>query len=200
MATYNWEVYLTDTWVDVGVNTLVFSSDPSNPGVAINVDEFNQGTHLGSDDPGSDQCGTTHIYNLRYADTNNYFGGSSTTSESITDTHLTLTEATVRVKFTDSSSITVSTGYFFCFDGVTETVEAVGVRAFAVQAGVGASSWTEINNDASGIGGNNSGERLTLTNYTGASTYHYYYFGLSVSPQSYGPKTQFDFGIALTYS
>jgi hypothetical protein len=200
MATYNWEMYLGSAWVDIEANTLVFSGDPDDLSIAINVDEFNSGTHLGSNDPGTDQCGTTHKYNIKYASNTQFFGGTSTTAEVISNTTLATTEATIRLKFVDTSAVSITTGYFFCFDGVAETVEAVGVHVYAIEVGKANTTWVEINKDSDSIGGNNSGERLDLASQTTAATDHYFYLAITAGPETYGPKTQFDFGVALTYS
>lgn len=202
MATYNWLVYFGGEGdpVDIDVNTLVFSGDPSDLAVAINVDQFNDGTHLGSGDPGNDMCGNQHIFNVKYGDITHFYGGGSTTSETINNSSLPLDHSTIVLKFTNASEVEVSAGRFFCFDGTTETVEAIGILAYAVETAVGESAWTKINDDLANYGGNNTGELLSLIAHTTASTQHFWGIAISVSPQSYGPKTQFDFGVELTYS
>jgi len=105
----------------------------------------------------------------------------------------------MRILFTDASSVAVSNARFYAFDGSTTTAEAVGVEAYAVEGQVGASTWTQINDDSANIGGDNSGERLTLSNQS-AATEHTFYIAVSARPESVGAKTQFDFGIGLTYS
>ena len=56
-----------------------------------------------------------------------------------------------------------------------------------------------INDDSGNIGGDNSGERLGLTDQS-ADTEHTFYVAVSSRPESVGSKTEFDLGIALTYS
>lgn len=197
MATFTWEVYAdTPAWMSVSTNTIVFagSGGISTP---ITVGSWQDETHLGSGDPGTDQCGTNHVPNVKYVSGTQFDGGGGT--ESLNDTNLVATECTMRIEFTDASSVATSNARFYSFDGSTETNEAVGVEAYAFEQGVGASSWTQINDDSGNIGGDNSGERLALSDQS-AGTEHYFYVAVSARPESVGSKTQFDFGIALTYS
>lgn len=197
MATFAWEVYAnTPAWMDVGSNTIVFSGS-GGLSTPITVGSWQDETHLGSGDPGTDQCGTNHVPNVKYVSGTQFDGGSGT--ESLNDTNLVATECTLRIEFTDASSVATSNARFYSFDGSTETNEAVGIEAYAFEQGVGASSWTQLNDDSGNIGGDNSGERLSLSDQT-AGTEHYFYIAVSARPESVGSKTQFDFGIALTYS
>jgi hypothetical protein len=197
MATFTWEVYSdTPAWHTAGANTIVFSGTGglANP---ITVGNYQSETHLGSGDPGTDQCGTNHVKNVKYVSSTQFDNGGGT--ETLTDTNLTNDECTMRIKFTDASSVATSNARFYAFDGSTETAEAVGIEAYAFERGVLATTWTQINDDSGNIGGDNSGERLTLSDQT-ANTEHYFYLAVSARPESVGAKTQFDFGIALTYS
>lgn len=199
MATFTWEVYSdTPGWHTVGANTLVFSGDSTDLTVPITVGNWNSGTHLGNGDPGTDQCGTNHIPNVEYV-SNTQFKLNGGTTETLNDTNLTQTECTVRINFTDGSSVATSNARFYCFDGSTATTEAVGIEAYAFEQGVGASTWTSINDDSGNIGGDNSGERLSISDQS-ADTEHTFYIAISARPESVGSKTEFDFGIALTYS
>lgn len=198
MATFNWEVYSdTPGWKDVGANTIVFagSGGLSTP---ITVGTWQSETHLGSGDPGTDQCGTNHARNVKYI-SGTQFALDAGGTETLNDTNLIQTECTMRVKFTDASSVATSNARFYAFDGSTTTAEAVGIEAYAFEQGVGATAWTQLNDDSGDIGGDNSGERLSLSNQS-AGTEHYFYIAVSARPETVGSKTQFDFGIALTYS
>jgi len=199
MATFTWEVYAdTPAWKGVGANTVVFAGSLTDLTAPITVGVWNGGTHLGSGDPGTDQCGTTHVPNVEYV-SNTQFKLNGGTTETISDGNLAATECTLRVVFTDASSVAISNARFYCFDGTTETTEAVGIEAYAVEGQVSASTWTQINDDSASLGGDNSGERLTLSDQS-ANTEHTFYIAVSARPESVGAKTQFDFGIALTYS
>ncbi len=198
MATFTWEVYAdTPAWMDISTNTIVFSGSATDLAAAITVGTWQTGTHLGNGDPGTDQCGTNHVPNVKYVSGTQFDNGGGT--ESLNDTNLVATESTLRVEFTDASSVATSNARFYSFDGSTETNEAVGIEAYAFEQGVTASSWTQINDDSGNIGGDNSGERLDLSDQS-TGTEHTFYVAVSARPESVGSKTQFDFGIALTYS
>ncbi len=198
MATFNWEVYAdTPDWMDVASNTIVFSGADDDHTEPITVGTWNGGTHLGSGDPGTDQCGANHMPNVKYVSGTQFDGGSGT--ETLNDTNLAQTECTLRIKFTDASSVAISNARFYSFDGATETDQAVGVEVFAFERGVSATAWTEINDDSESVGGDNDGERLDLGDKS-AATEHYFYIAASARPETVGAKTEFDFGIALTYS
>ena len=198
MATFTWEVYSdTPAWHDVSTNTIVFSGSATDLAEPITVGTWQTGTHLGTGDPGTDQCGTNHVPNVKYVSDTQFDGGGGT--ETLNDSNLLATECSLRVSFTDASSVATSNARFYCFDGSTTTAEAVGVEAYAFEQGVGASSWTTVNDDSGDIGGDNTSERLSLSDQS-SNTEHYFYIAVSARPESVGAKTEFDFGIALTYS
>jgi hypothetical protein len=198
MATFNWEVYAdTPDWKDVGANTFVFSGSASDLAIPVTVGEWQSGTHLGNGDPGTDQCGTNHVKNVKYVSSTEFDKGGGTVT--LNTTNLADTECTLRVKFTDASSVATSSARFYTFNSTTETTEATGVEAYACERVTGLSSWTQVNDDSGDIGGDNSGERLALADQA-ANTTHYFYIGVSARPESVGAKTDFDMGVALTYS
>ena len=197
MATFAWEVYAdTPAWMDIGANTLVFAG-VGGLDTPITVGSWQDETHLGNGDPGSDQCGANHVPNVKYVSGTQFDDGGGT--ETLNDTNLVQTECTMRIEFTDASSVVTSNGRFYSFDGATETNEAVEIEAYAFEQGVSATAWTQINDDSGNIGGDNSGERLDLTDQS-TGTEHYFYVAVTARPESVGAKTEFDFGIALTYS
>jgi hypothetical protein len=201
MATFNFEFYCGSGpgWEDMGSDTLVFSSSLTDLTAPVTIDAYQDGTHLGSGDPGTDQCGTNHVPNVKYltGSTMSVNGGGS---ESINDTNLATTECTLRIKFSDSSSVVTSDARFYTFNGTVVTAEAVGVDVYAFERGVSASAWTHINDDSANLGGDNSGERLELAAQETPATEHYFYIAMSVAAESTGMKGDFDMGIALTYS
>lgn len=199
MATFNWETYRdTPGWKDISTSgTFVFAGSNTDLTAAVTVGEWNAGTHIGTNDPGTDMCGTNHSRNVKWISNTQFDSGSGT--ETLTETNLTQTEATLRIKFTDASSVSISGARFYSFNGAATQTEAVGVTAYACETITGLSTWTKINDDAGDIGGDNTGERLDLSNQT-QETVHYFYVSVSTSPQSVGAKTQYDFGVALTYS
>jgi len=199
MATFTWKVYSdTPGWKSVSTNTIVFSGSATDLTVPITVGNWNSGCHLGTGDPGTDACGTTHVPNLEYVSSTEFKLNGGTT-ETISNANLAATECTLQILFTDASSVACSNARFYSFNGTTETTEAVGIEAYAVEGQVAASSWTQINDDSGSIGGDNTGERLSLSDQS-AATEHTYYIAVTARPESVGSKTEFDFGIALTYS
>jgi len=199
MATFTWEVYSnTPGWHDVGANTVVFTGSATDITTPVTVGEWNTGTHVGNGDPGTDQCGTNHVPNVKYISATQFDSGSGT--EALNDTNLGQNECTIRCKFADAASVQTSSARFYTFDGSTATAEAIGVHAYAFERGVGASAWTQVNDDSGNIGGDNTGERLGLSDHGTPATEHYFYLAVSAQPESVGAKTQFDFGLALTYS
>lgn len=199
MATFTWNYYggAGPAWGNISTNTIVFSGSTSDLAVPITVGTWNTGSHIGSGDPGTDQCGANHMRNVKFVSTTQFDGGSGT--EALNDTNLLATECSLMITFTDAASVATSNARFYSYDGTTETAEAVGIEAYAFQQGVTASAWTQINDDSGDIGGDNAGEYLALSNQA-ASTEHTFYVAVSARPESVGSKTQFDFGIALTYS
>jgi hypothetical protein len=198
MATFSWEVYAnTPDWFDIAANTIVFSGSSADLTAAITVAAWQDGTHLGNNDPGTDQCGTTHVPNVKFITTTEFDSGGGT--EALNDTNLVQTECTFRVNFTDGASVSTSSARLYAFNGASVVVPAVAVDVYAFQQGVTATAWTEINEGTAPTGGDNVGERLNLADQ-GAATAHTFYIATSASPESVGSKTEFDYGIALVYS
>lgn len=198
MATFTWEVYSdTPAWHSVGANTYVFSGSSTDLSEPITVGTWNSGAHLGTASPGSDACGTAHVPYVTYVGLNNFDNGSG--SQALNDTNLTANECSLRILFTDSGSVATSSARFYCFDGTTATNPAVEVEAYAFEQGDSNTAWVQVNDYSGSTGGDNSGERLPLTDQ-GAATEHTFYVAISARPESVGQKTEFDFGVALTYS
>lgn len=198
MATFTWEVYSdTPGWKDISTNTIVFSGNATTITTPITVGSWQDGSHLGNGDPGTDQCGTNHVPNVKYVSNTQCDIGAGTIA--LSDAGVPTTECTLRIKFTDAASVALSSARFYAYDGSVETNEAVGIEAYAFERGVSATAWTMINDDTGNTGGDNTAERLGLSDQS-ASTEHTYYIAVSARPETVGAKTQFDFGIALTYS
>lgn len=195
MATFDWEAYV-GSWTDIVANTVVFSGSGGLT-TPITVGTWQDETHLGNGDPGTDQCGGTHCNNVKYVSSTQYDDGGGT--ETLNDTNLTTDECTIRIKFTDASSVATTNGRFYTFDASTTTVEAIDIEAYAFEQGQSATTWDQVNDDSGNIGGDNTGERLDLGD-SSTSTTHYFYIAISARPESVGSKTEFDFGVALTYS
>lgn len=197
MATFTFDAYYgTPAWTDISTNTMVFGG--AGFGDTIAVGSYQDSTHIGTGDPGTDVCTTNHANNVKYltGSTMSVNGGGS---EDINDTNLLETECTLRVHFNHTSSVQITNARLYCFDGTTPTTEAPGIDAWAFERGVSATAWTKVNDASASYGGDNAGERMALGDKTAAQD-HYWYVALSASPESVGAKTSFDFGVALTYS
>lgn len=201
MATFTWEFYGSTgpAWTDIGANTLVFCSSLTDLATAITVAAWQDGTHVGNGDPGTDQCGANHANNVKYISSTQFdLNGGGT--ETLNDTNLVANECTIRIHFNHTSAVATSSGRFYSYDdGTGVTTEAPDVEIYAFEQGVAATTWTQINDDSAGIGGDNAGERLALGD-SGSATDHYFYIAISVSPETVGAKATLSFGVNLTYS
>jgi hypothetical protein len=207
MATQYFEGFMggTPDWTDLGANTIVWCSSLTDLATYVTVGQFQDGTHAGSDDPGTDQCGANHMNNVKYL-TSSTMSVNGAAGEDIDDTNLAANECTLRLHFNHGSNVDVTNGVFFSFDGSTPTTPATGMDIAAFERGRSATAWTVINDDTvagaftnGSIGGNNTGERLDLADSSDAQD-HYWNLAVSFSPESVGAKTAQDFGWNLVYS
>jgi len=200
MATITWEHNQgsvgTPNWVDIGANTVVFSGSATDLSATISTTDWNDGTHIGSGDPGTDQCGggpnDSHNNNVKFVDANN-MSLNGAASENIIDANLSEAECTFRIHLTNGSAVATQNSFLYTFDGSVTTNEAVGIECYVFERGVSATAWTQVNDDSGNIGGNNSGERLDLGEKSSA-TDHDWYIAASARGESAGGKTSFDFG------
>jgi hypothetical protein len=214
MATITWEGYYGNTaaWTDIASNRLVFSGSLTNINTTVQATQFQDGTHVGNGTPGTDQCGTNHVPNVKLltGTTWSLNGAGSAAISEIADTSVTF-----RLKFNDAANYSLQNGRLYSYDGTTTTAEAVGVDAAVWVKGQTQTAWVCINSDtATGpavtglgtantfqtadIGGNNTNEYLSLANRS-ASVTHYYYTAMSVSPETAGGKAAFALGAYLEY-
>ena len=187
MATWTFEGYMGSgpSWTDLGSNILVFSGSLTDITATVEVGHWQDGTHAGSDHPGTDQCGANHMNNVKYISaTEMSVNGGAT--ENINDTNLAENECTARWHFNHSSAVKMQNMKLFVYDGSDESNPAPEVEMQAFERGVGATSWTEINDYSAGVGG--SGSAMSLGDKDTAATDHYFYLALSWSPESAGPK------------
>lgn len=197
MATFTWEGYFGagPAWTSIAATHRIVFAGSGGISTPITLGQWNGETHIGDGDPGSDQCTTNHCRNVKYiTNTQADFGGGTELL-----TAMLSTEATIRVTFTDAASVAITNARFYCFDGAVVANEGVGVESYAFEQGGVGTTWTQINDDSGNIGGDNSGERLALDDQ-GAGTEHTYYIAISLTPETVGAKSSFDFGVALTYS
>lgn len=200
MATITFEGYMGagPAWADLGANTLVFSSSLTDLTAAITVSSYNDGTHAGNGDPGTDQCGANHMNNVKYL-TSNTFSLNGGGSEALNDTNLTANECTLRLHFNHTSSVAVTGARAYIYKpSVGVTTKADNITAYAFERGQSDTAWSLIN-DTGTTGGDNTGERLDLAD-SGSAQDHYWYIALSLSPATVGGHTDVDLGMTLTYS
>lgn len=211
MATITWEAYVgTPAWTDMGANRLVFSGSQSNINTTVQATQFQDGTHLGSGTPGTDQCGANHANNVKIL-TATTMSVNGAASETINDTNLADAECSFRLHFNDAAGYSLQNGKLYSYDGTTTTAEAVGVDAAVWVKGEGQTQWFTLNSDSAtgnsmagmnfttaDIGGDNAGEFRTLSNRA-AQTDHYYYCAISASPETAGGKSAFALGAYLEY-
>jgi hypothetical protein len=68
MATFTKNAYMGagPAWTSIGSNTMVFCSSLTDLTTNITVASYQDGTHIGNGDPGTDQCGANHANNVKY--------------------------------------------------------------------------------------------------------------------------------------
>ncbi len=212
MATITFESYFgaSPQWTNLGANRLVFCGSLTDIAAMILAANFQDGTHVGSGTPGADQCTTNHVPNVKYL-SNTTMSRSGGGSETISDAALgspNFLSCTLRVHFNDSVARSIQNGRFYCFDGSVVTNPAVGVDVAAWECQNSFSSWFHLNDystsGASGwqtgnVGGDNSGERISMGERPTAAQDQYWYYALSASPESAGSKANFAFGVYLEY-
>lgn len=214
MATIKWEAYYGNTaaWTDMTTNRLVFSGSSTNINTTVQATQWQDGTHVGNGTPGTDQCGTNHVPNVKLTSGTQWSlaGAGATTITEIADT-----SCTFRLNFNDVAAYSLQNGRIYTYDGTTTTTEAVGVDAAMWVKGETHTAWTAINSDtATGpsvsslrtaatfttadIGGNNTNEFYALSNRSANAT-HLYYVAMSASPETAGGKASFALGAYLEY-
>lgn len=200
-ASFYWLGVASGTAYPWGANTLCLAG--SAFASTITAGTFQDSMHLGSGDASGEVCTGYHLRNTKFALTT---GSNKVILDGATVTIGTGTPAIadlpIHIDFGYDSAVETQNVYFYTFDGTTITDEAVGVEVQAFwkdHLALGATAFLEINDDSGDVGGNNSGERLTLQAYAAATTNHHWYLGLSGSPETAGAKGSWDLGISLEY-
>lgn len=209
MATLTWQrntnTVGSPTWTafEAG-NRIVFSGSATDLTATIPITAWNDGTHEGSADPGTDRCnqggganpggpggGGAHNNNVKFLSTTT-MSVNGAASENINDTNLAQGECTLRVLLTNGTAISTQNSRLYCYDGTTDATQATAIESYAFERGVSATAWTLINDDSAGTGGDNSGERLELGEKT-STTSSPWYLAISARGESAGAKTAFDY-------
>lgn len=205
MATVTFEAFFgTPAWGSIGANRLVFSASLTGLTARIAATAFQDGTHLGSGTPGTDQCGVTHARNVKWlTDTTMSVNGAA--SEIINDTNLADTECSMRIHLNDPVAFQTQNGRFYAYNNTTTTLQATGVDIAAYEKG-NSTQWFHLNDDSvagpagwitGGIGGDNAGERITMANRTVAAVDQFYFYALSLAPETFGDKSAIAFGCSI---
>ena len=208
MATITFEAYYgaSPSWQSLGANRLIFSGALTDITAMVLAAAFQDGCHVGSGTPGSDVCATNHARQVKWL-TDSTMSCQGAGGETINDTNLGDNECSLRVHFNDSVARACQNGRFYCFDNSQVLNPAVGVDVAAYEK-ANSSQWFHLNDySASGpsgwqvgnIGGDNSGERISMGARGSAAQDQYWYYALSASPESAGGKSSFAFGVYLEY-
>ena len=126
-------------------------------------------------------------------------------SEVINDTNLADAECSLRIHLNDASAFKTQNGRFYSYNNSTTTVQATGVEIAAYEKGNSA-QWFHLNDDTTtgptgwvtgSIGGDNTGERITMAARGSAAVDQLYYYALSLSPESFGDKANVAVGTSI---
>jgi hypothetical protein len=165
-----------------------------NDKVAVN--SYQSSTHV-SGGASVDVCTINHAKNVTYVD-GTHFNTTGAGNTVLNDTNLIAANCTLRVHLNHSSQVYTQNGRFYVYNGTTVTSYAPDITAYAFEQGQSATAWTQVCNGTS-QGGDNSGQRLTLS-VKGSYAYdQYWYVAMSCMPMSVGAKTAFSVGSTIEY-
>lgn len=189
MATFTWELQgSTPTTID-GTDIVQFAGSGGFDS-KITVDEYNDTTHVKSSGAANDSSGNTPN-NVKFISASGGTGGDSQADwgdgtedlDAITDA-----ECTLKINFSDASSVITESAIFYAYDGSTTTAVPTGVDFQCAESG-----------DTNFTNAEGSGSALSLTDQSTAMS-HDFYIACSASPESVGLKDSFTLRIELTYS
>lgn len=212
MATIAWESYVgAPAWTDMSTNRLVFSGSLTSITTTVQATQFQTGTHLGTGTPGTDACGTNHNPNLTIltSTTVSVNGGASV---ALSDANIADTQCSFRLHFNDAAAYQNQNGRLYSYNGTTTTTQATGVDLASWVKYQTMTSWFTLNSDTTtgpsiagmtfttaNVGGNNTSNFQTLANQLTNVADHYYYCGVSASPETAGGKAAFALGAYIEY-
>ena len=154
-------------------------------GTPVPVNDYQTTTH--NESGGNDHCVTNHINNCKYVSSNtiniNEAGNQTLTS----GTYPTEATCTLKVNFSDASSVALSNVSFWADDGATSTAVPTDIDFRMGEYG-----------DAAWSSPEGSGASKSLESRA-ASTSHDYFLFVSASPETVGTLTAFRLQIELTY-
>lgn len=156
----------------------------------VTVGAYNDTTHVKSNVGADDSSGNTPN-NVKFISATGGTGGDSQADwgDGTEDLdQITNAEATLKINFSDASSVITESAIFYAYDGSTTTAVPTGVTFYAAE--VGDTNWTNAEGSAAA---------LALTDQS-TGTSHDFYIACSASPESVGFKDAFELAIELTYS
>ena len=189
MATFTW-THQGSTDTTVAATDILQFAGSGGFDTNITVGEYNDTTHTKTSG-GSEKSSGNTPNNVKFISQAGGTGGDSTADwgdgtediDAITDA-----ECTLKVNFSDASSVSTSSAIFYAYDGSTTTNAPTGVTFVAFESG-----------DTNFVGAEGSGSALSLTDQ-GAATSHDFFIAVSASPDSVGLKDSFTLRLELTYS
>lgn len=187
MATFTWELQGTTPTTIEATDKVQFAGSAFDSAIAVT--EWNDSTHVKSSGGSNDSSGNTPN-NVKFISQSGGTGGDSQADwgDGTEDLDaITNAEATLKINFSDASSVATSDAVFYAYDGTTPATAPVNVSIVAAE--VGDANWTTIEG---------SGSALALEDNT-AATSHDYFIAVSASPDTAGLKTG-SLRIELTYS
>lgn len=189
MATFTWYLQgTTDTTIESG-DTIQFAGGTFDS--AITVSSYNDSTHAKDSDGSTDNSDGDTPNNVKFISAAGGTGGDSQADwgDGTEDLDAILdAECTLKINFSDASSVATSSATFYAYDGSTTTDVPTGVTFYAAESGD--TNWTNAEGSAAALG---------LTDQS-ASTSHDFFIAVSASPESVGLKDSFTQRIELTYS
>lgn len=188
MATYTWTLQGTSPTTLGATDTLQFAGGTFDSSIAVG--SYNGSTHVKASG-GTDSSSGNTPNNVKFISASGGTGGDSQADwgDGTEDLDAMLTsEATLKINFSDASSVAVTSHTFYAYDGTTTTAVPTGVTFYAAEQGD--TNWTNAEGSAAA---------LSIAD-SSAATSHDFYIAVSASPESVGLKDSFTLRDELTYS
>lgn len=189
MATFVWLLQGT-TPTTIDATDIVQFAGAGGFDSKITVAAYNDTTHVKSSVGADDSSGNTPN-NVKFISAAGGTAGDSQADwgDGTEDIDAMLAaEATLKITFSDASSVITESAIFYAYDGTTTTAVPTGVTFYASELA-----------DIVFTNAEGSAAALTINDDT-AATSHDYYIACTASPESVGLKSAFTLRIELTYS
>ena len=189
MATFTWELQGASP-TTIGATDIVQFAGVGGFDSKITVGAYNDTTHVKSNVGANDSSANTPN-NVKFisqtggtaGDSQADWGDGTEDIDAITDA-----ECTLKINFSDASSVVTESAIFYAYDGTTPATAPTGVTFVAFEQ-----------SDIIFTAAEGSGSAVTLSDQTTATS-HDFFIGCSASPDSVGLKDAFALRIELTYS